>query len=186
MSEQRRQAWKAVRPDGTTRKGFSWEVGIGGTVQSDHNINPDNTSTCPTREGDGLCIAKTWQGAASAGFATSRCLIVEFNAAQVIAEDDNKIRVAGPVTVMDVYDAQALLRAGCGADSHLSGADLSGADLSGANLSRATLSGADLSGADLYGADLYGANLARADLARADLSGANHDASTIWPEGFTP
>jgi len=181
-------AWKAVRPDGTTRNGFSWDVGVGGHIRSDDNIDPHNAGACPTQEGDGLCLAKTWAGAASAGFPTQRCLVVKFDDSQVLGQDPDKWRVAGVVSVVSVYDAQGLLRGGFGNGADLSGADLSGAnlsradlsgaDLSGANLSRAdlsraNLSGANLSGADLYGADLSGADLSRADLSRTNLYGAN-------------
>jgi len=55
------------------------------------------------------------------------------------------------------------------------GAYLLGADLRGAYLTRANLTGADLTGA----------NLTWANLTWAYLSEANHDESTIWPDGFT-
>jgi len=122
------QGWKAVRPDLTTKHGFKWWPNT--TVQSDHNLNPENTGICPEREGDGLSIAKTWAGAASAGFTTSTCVTVEYDTDNVVAEDDNKIRVAGEIRVTGIYDAQALLRQGFGVL----------ADLSGANLSRACAS----------------------------------------------
>ncbi len=66
-------------------------------------------------------------------------------------------------------------------DARMAGADLHGADLTGANLAGADLTGADLSGAILYGADLTGANLRG-----VDLGGAEHDATTAWPEAFSP
>ena len=141
--------WKAVRPDLTTRNGFRWYPGT--TVRSDHNLDPTNTDVCPRQEGDGLCIAKTWAGAASAGFPTLSCVLLTYDPDQVIAEDDDKIRVRGPVHVGDVFDAQALLRAGFGRD-----ADLRNADLRGANLWDANLGGANLEGANLRGANLRG------------------------------
>jgi hypothetical protein len=60
--------------------------------------------------------------------------------------------------------------------SDLTGARLEGADLRGADLQRADLTGANLSGADLHGANLDG----------AVLHGIVADASTRWPEGFSP
>jgi hypothetical protein len=64
-------------------------------------------------------------------------------------------------------------------------ADKCRANLSRADLSRADLSGADLSGANLSRADLSGANLSGANLSRANLYGADHNAHTRWPAGFT-
>ncbi|MEV5719052.1 pentapeptide repeat-containing protein [Amycolatopsis mediterranei] len=61
-----------------------------------------------------------------------------------------------------------------------------GANLEGAVLRNATLAGATLTGALLRDADLRGADLGTADLADADLTGALADATTRWPEGFTP
>ena len=165
------QGWKAVKPDLTTRHGFKWWPGT--TVQSDHNLNPDNTGVCPTREGDGLCIARTWAGAASAGFPTSTCVIVEYEPDQVLAEDPDKLRVKGPIRVVDVYDAQALLRQGFGISADLHGADLRSADLRYSNLRYANLHGANLRYSNLRSADLRYSNLRYADLHGADLHGAD-------------
>lgn len=90
----------------------------------------------------------------------------------------------------------------------LAGADFTQTDLRRANMTRANLTGANLSGADLTdaylgadqlpakmsdrrGADLIRANLAGTVLTGADLTGAvltdlYYDASTRWPQGFTP
>ena len=48
--------------------------------------------------------------------------------------------------------------------------------LRGADLRRAYLTGANLTGAYLRGANLTGVN----------LRGVRWDATTMWPEGFTP
>jgi uncharacterized protein YjbI with pentapeptide repeats len=107
-------------------------------------------------------------------------LTVEFDGADVVGEDDNKIRVAGPVTVTGVYDAVAVLRAGFGAGANLTGANLYGANLTGANLT-----GANLTRANLYRADLTRANLTGADLTGANLYRANLTGAINVPEGVT-
>ncbi|MEU4524474.1 pentapeptide repeat-containing protein [Amycolatopsis sp. NPDC024027] len=61
-----------------------------------------------------------------------------------------------------------------------------GANLEGAVLRNASLAGATLTGALLRDADLRGADLSAADLADADLTGVLADATTRWPDGFTP
>ena len=164
------EGWKAVRPDLTTNHGFRWWPGT--VVESVDNIDPGNTGVCPAREGDGLCVAKTWKGAGSAGFPTSTCVVVYFDPADVAAEDDDKLRVVGPVHVGAPFDAQAILRAGFGEAAVLSYAVLRGADLRYADLSGADLRYADLSYANLSGADLRYAVLSGADLRYAVLSGA--------------
>jgi hypothetical protein len=78
----------------------------------------------------------------------------------------------------------------------LMGADLERANLQRANLQRANLQRANLEGANLQYANLEGAKLQDADLTGAKLQGAvltganltgvEYDASTIWPDDFTP
>jgi len=145
--------------------------------------------------GDGLCLAKTWRGAGSGSIPAITCLLVEFDQADVLGEDDHKIRVSR-CQVVDLFDAPALIRDGwcAGADltrAYLARADLTGAYLAGADLGGAYLTGADLTGADLGGAYLGEAYLAGADLGRAYLGGAylgraKADQFTRWPDGFDP
>ncbi len=153
----------------------------GTTVQAD-NCQADNDGPCPSEPGDGLCVAKDCRGATSGGATLlgSVCVLVSYKPADVLGEDEHKVRVRRLKVSTIVLDVRALLitsradlsRADLsGAD--LSRANLSGANLSGANLSRANLSRADLSRADLYGANLSGANLSGANLSRADLSRAD-------------
>ena len=143
------QYFKSVRPDGTTRNGLDWNVPTGTVIRVDHAVaDDDDGHVCPTHEGDGITIAKTWRGAALAGWSTQRCCTVTVDPADVLAEDSDKMRVRA-VTVGEWYDAVGLLRRGFGA----------GADLARANLTRANLAGADLAGADLAGANLAGAYL---------------------------
>ncbi|MEE6140570.1 pentapeptide repeat-containing protein [Mycobacterium sp. 050128] len=65
-------------------------------------------------------------------------------------------------------------------------ANLTGADLSIANLYYSSLDQTNLTGAKLYAADLSDANLIGATLARTDLGNIYYNATTRWPEGFTP
>jgi hypothetical protein len=145
-----------------------------------------NTSPCPEREGDGLCLAKTFTGAASGSITASTGLIVAYRPKDVLGEDGHKLRVS-QCTVLDFIDIPRLIRKGCATNADLRRADLRRADLYGAdlheadlrranlslaNLRESNLSGANLYGAILRGADLRGANLRRANLHGADLRGA--------------
>jgi uncharacterized protein YjbI with pentapeptide repeats len=174
-------AWRAVHPDGRSRNGFRWPFKGVSSVPAQW-VCRENTGPCPRREGDGLCLAKTFDGAASGGITAITGLIVAYRLKDVLGEDSDKLRVQR-CKVLDVIDIPRLIREGCATNANLTRANLSGADLTranltganlyGANLTRANLSGADLTRANLYGAILGGANLDRADLSRADLTGAN-------------
>ena len=137
--------WKVVQPDGRTYKDFRWPLVSGAKVVA---ANPKkHNDPCPTALGDGLCVAKTWSGAASGGYAAITGLLLGYRPQDVLAESTEKLRV-GQCWVLAVIDIQRDIREG----------RFSGADLSGAYLSRADLSRANLSGADLYGANLSRAN----------------------------
>ena len=202
-------AWRACHPDLRSTNGFVWPFPGNQAVAPLPDGKKFTTGDpCPRFPGDGLCLAKTWAGAAAGGIPAITCLEVTYDPADLLGEDDNKVRVSR-CQVVALFDAPLLIRDGWMTGANLSGADLSGADLSGADLSGADLyranlywaylSGADLSGADLSGADLSGANLSGAnlyraylsranlsgaDLSGADLSGAYHDQWTRWPHGF--
>src|SRR5271166_6343008 len=153
-------AWKAVDVDFTTRDGFQWPF-PGNEVRSDDAIMVDNHTPCPEQTGDGLCLAKTFAGAAARGKSTHTVLVCSYLARDVLGQDDNKLRVRC-CTVVLLWDAHKVLQRGSGAN--LSRADLRGAYLSGAYLRCADLSCADLRGADMRGAYLSGAYLRCADL----------------------
>jgi hypothetical protein len=179
---------KSVGFDGRTRHGFEWPTP--GSETERYELQ-DHDSSCPREQGDGLCVATTWQGMASSGFRAFCLLLVAYRSDEARGAEEGKLRVP-QVHVVARIDGEALARTNLyganlsganlyganlrGANlrgANLRGADLSGADLSGANLSGANLSGANLYGADLSGANLYGANLRGANLRGADLSGAN-------------
>ena len=173
---------KSVRPGLRTRNDFQWPASGWVTVPSD-GIDQENTSPCPSRPGDGLCVASTWKGMASGGIPARTLLLVAYSSAGVLGGDDHKVRVSR-VCVVEVLDGTGVLAPGDdlrgaylpGVDlrrANLSGADLTGAALHGAYLTHADLTGADLRRAGLTNADLTGADLRRADLTDADLTGAD-------------
>ena len=194
---------KTVRADLSTSNGYRWPY-PGSWAEASGPFNTDDLGPCPTTVGDGLCVAWTYRGMASASVPARTLLLVAYSSRDVLGGDRDKVRVTR-VRVVELLDGEAVARAYLyGAD--LSGADLSRADLSGAylygaNLSRANLYGANLSRADLSRADLSGANLSGANLSRADLSGAYlygaylyganlsgaiHNSTTTWPVGYAP
>ena len=211
-----RTAWRSVRPDFRSSHGYRWPFpGNDAEAPLPDGAEFTHGDPCPQFVGDGLCLAKTWRGAASGGIPAITCLLVTYDPADVLGEDVDKVRVSS-CRVVDVFDAPALLRDGWGKGAYLSGAylygayltmadltraDLTGAtlygatlygatlsraDLTGATLSGADLTGATLSGATLYGATLYGADLSGAHLYRANLTGAKANPYTRWPDGFDP
>ena len=196
-----RTAWRACHPDLRSSRRFRWPLpGNEAVAPLPDSDEFTRGNPCPQFEGDGLCLAKTWAGAASGGISAITCLLVEFDEADVLVEDADKVRVSR-CRVVDVFDAPALVRDGWCAGANLAGAYLTRAYLAGANLGGADLAGAYLAGANLGGANLARANLGGANLARADLGGAylgganlggadlaraNADRFTRWPDGFDP
>ena len=161
---------KSVHPDLSTRHGFHWPSHGWAAVDE---IDQENTSPCPSREGDGLCVASTWRGMASGGIPARTLLLVAYSRADVLGGDDHKVRVSR-ACVVEVLDGVSVLAPGDDLrGAYLPHAKLTGADLTGANLARANLAIANLSDANLRRADLTGAYLTGADLTGADLTGAD-------------
>ncbi|MBE7561238.1 pentapeptide repeat-containing protein [bacterium] len=163
-------AYRIDTADGVSRNGFRWPDS--GPVEAPGPFNATNSGPCPSRPGDGICAATTWEGAASGGHDAGVVRLVAYDDADVLGWDRNKVRLArahvvGTIPVRDLATPGADL-----AGAYLYRADLRGADLRGAYLWRAHLRGADLRGADLTGADLRGALLTDANLRGADLLGA--------------
>ena len=175
-----RTAWRAVHPDLRSSHGYRWPwPGNEAVAPLPDGAEFTRGNPFPRFEGDGLCLAKTWRGAASGGITAITCLLVEFDQSDVLGEDDHKIRVSR-CRVLDVFDGPALIRDGWCLDADLGGADLGGANLGYADLWGADLRGADLRDANLRGADLGGADLRDADLRGADLWGANLRGADLW------
>jgi hypothetical protein len=175
---------KATRPDLRTRNGLRWKMS--GRVESPEpadGLKPTG-DVCPQFVGDGLSLAKTAVGMAQGDYSPTTVLVVAVRKSDVIAEDDEKVKVRGCL-VLDLIDGLAVVRTKC-AGADLNGANLYGADLYGADLNRANLYGANLYGADLYGANLNRANLGRANLYGANLNRAYADRTTVWPDKYDP
>ena len=165
--------FRACHPDLRSRGGFRWAFPGQWTTAPGPILN--HGGACPNAEGDGICIARTFQGAASGGIRGGTYLLVAYCPADVLGEDANTSRVKRALT-LDVFTFAAFI----GPNANLGGADLRGAYLRGANLRGADLRGADLGGANLRGAYLRGANLWGADLRGADLRGADLWGADLW------
>ena len=125
-------AWRVVRPDGRSRNDFLWKFkGVMSCARA--NILKDNTGPCPQQEGDGLCLAKTWAGAASGGIAAITGLAVTYRPRDILGENREKLRVRRCV-VLGPIDLHRSIRAGKGRGANLGGANLRRANLGGANL----------------------------------------------------
>ncbi len=154
---------KSVHPDLKTRGGYQWPFPGSVAICNPTLIDHRNTGSCPNREGDGLCVATSWDAMASSGIPAITMLLVAWNSAdQLGADQPDKLRVH-TVHVVALVDGARLLRQE-GKGANLGGANLGGADLRGANLGGADLWDANLRGADLQGANLWGANLQGVDL----------------------
>lgn len=198
---------KAVQSDLRTYDDYRWPWPSNWAECLAADIDEKNLNACPSKPGDGLCVAKLWQGMRYARVPSKTLLLVGYDPAEVLGEDEEKVRVRRAF-VRYVIDGERLIREhGLGANlkyallrfanlegadlrgAKLRGADLRGADLSFAELGGANLKSADLEGADLEGADLSFANLSFANLGGANLGGANfrdvvYDHSTRWPTDF--
>jgi uncharacterized protein YjbI with pentapeptide repeats len=163
---------RVVNPDFTSSRGFRWP--FPGSWAEASGPFLDHRGPCPRAEGDGICVARSWRGMASAGIPAITVLLVGWRDADRLGEGADKVR-ARRVFVVDVTTVGAMLKVrevGEGADLHgsnLGGVNLRGADPGSANLSYADLHDANLRGANLGSANLYGANLSSADLRYADL-----------------
>lgn len=116
---------RSVHPDFTSSRGFRWPF-PGGVAEAPGPVITANKGACPQSEGDGICTAITAWGMASGGIPAITVLITAHAAADVLGDDEIKVRVRR-ATVVEVVDLPGMARAG----------KLSGADLRGANLHRA-------------------------------------------------
>ena len=159
-----RIAWRACHPDLRSSYGYRWPwPGNEATAPLPDDREFTRGDPCPRFIGDGLCLAKTWRGAASGSIPAITCLLVEFDPGDVLGEDDDKVRVSR-CRVVDVFDGPALIRDGW--------------------CRRADLGHANLRHANLRDANLRGANLGGANLGDANLRGAVADEFTVWPGRF--
>ena len=153
---------RTVHPDLRSSRGYRWRWGwneASGPFEG-------HKGPCPLTAGDGICVAKNWEGMASGGIPASTLLLTGYLPDDVLGEDHNKVRVRRAF-VVDIVDGVPLI------SKYGERADLRGADLWGADLRNANLRGADLRNANLRGANLRNANLRNADLRGAGLGNAN-------------
>src|SRR6266702_4571414 len=169
-------AINTVRADFRTKHDFVWP--FPGRVARAQGPFLDHNGSCPSQQGDGICVATTWEGMASGGVPASTLLLVAYRNIDLLgASDYGKLRVKA-AKVIDLVDGIRLVSA-FGERADLRSANLSSADLSSANLRSADLSSANLSSANLRSANLRSANLRSADLSFADLSFANLSSANL-------
>lgn len=123
------QGFKITRTDGTTYGGYRWPLPMPGeriTVHADPGCREFTEYECPQFAGDGLCVAKTAEGASSGGIGLASCvgLLLEFEPLWVLAEGPDKVKVRS-VEVVGIFDVLKLIRSGLATD--LQGANLRGA-----------------------------------------------------------
>jgi uncharacterized protein YjbI with pentapeptide repeats len=173
--------FKITKIDGTTHGGYYWRQ-----VNALHdepvlhvatNWDPENPTSCPATEGDGLCVAVLLSKATSGGVSLTACVghVLVYPADLTWCSEEGKLRAPWVIDV-DCFDVLQLVRLGLVTDlrdANLQGANLQGAYLQGANLQGAYLQGANLQYANLQYANLQGANLQYANLQYANLQGAN-------------
>ena len=177
-------AFKLTDIDGETSHEFVWPMTEGAKVVASGPFTVSD-NPCPSMEGDGLCLALTWQGAQSGGQQARCMLIVSYDTDDVLAESVDKLRVKQCRVESGPIDVHKAIRRGEKWWANLTWANLTRADLTGANLTGANLTRADLYGANLTGANLTGANLTWANLTRADLYGANLTGANLTGANLT-
>ena len=169
-------AWRVVHPDFRSSHDYRWPSpgrwAVPSSVPGAGLVTYTRGDPCPQFNGDGICLALTFAGAASGSIVASTGLICAYRPDDVLGRDADKLRVLSAL-VLAIIDIPRLIRGANLSGANLSGANLSGVNLRGANLYGANLYGAYLRGVNLRGANLYGAYLSRAYLSGANLSGAN-------------
>lgn len=173
--------WRNTNPDLISRDDFQWAWP--GSWTHAPNDGRDLSryflgQACPSRFVGGICVAKTWNGAASGGVTSAVCLIVAYRTVDVLGETFDKIRVCKALSLA-VIDTQRLIRS-----ANLRGANLRYANLRYANLRGANLSYTNLSYTNLSNTDLSNAHLRNTDLSNTNLRYARGDRYTTLPSGY--
>ena len=167
-----RLAWRVVHPDLRSTHDYRWPL-PGSWAESNPGMREyTQGNPCPQFFGDGLCLARTWCGAASGGIPAITGLICGYLPKDILGEDVNKLRVRRAY-VFEIIDIPTIIRAGHMAGAKMQNAELSGVNLKDARLFGANLTCANLTGANLRAADLRTANLLAADILYAMLQGAS-------------
>ena len=174
-------AFRTVHPDFQSSRGYVWP--FPGRIAKASGPFTDHKGGCPQAEGDGICLATTWAGAASGGIPAITVLVCSYLPGDLLGAEPGKVRVKR-AKVLRVVDFPATLRGLVPKDDALP-ANLRGAYLVDAYLVGANLGYADLRYANLGYADLRGAYLVGANLRGADLGGAVCNRFTVPPAGWT-
>jgi hypothetical protein len=181
--------WRVCHRDLRSRNGYRWPWPGGWATDPRKGVDRRKTTAphnaCPSGTLGGVCIAKTFGGAASGGIPAGTILVTAHFPKDVLGEEPDKLRVERAL-VLDVVDLASAIRGADLRDANLGGAYLGGADLRDADLRDADLRDANLGGANLRGANLGGADLRGADLRGAYLGDARATQLTLWPTGFDP
>lgn len=160
----------------TKRAGHAFSWPSEGWVEAPGPIL-EHESVAPAARGDGLCVAFTWAGMATAPLVPDELLLVAYaDADRLSVRDDQTARVRRAYVLEEIDGLRLLRERSLGANlmgARLELADLRGACFYGADLSRSILDRANLAGASLYGANLAGARMPGADLSGADLRRTN-------------
>ena len=190
-------AIKAVHPDLVSSRGFKWPFPGGETPYLKLD---DHDNSCPSRKGDGLCVATTIGASSSGGHLFSTVLLVAYRSSEARGAISDKLRVP-QAAVVALVDGARLLRDDASyldmryarltdtnltrivatwsdfSSAYMQNADLTGSDFAHSNLSHAYMTGASLANSYLSHANLLGAHLDDADLSYAYLFEADlHDA----------
>ena len=167
-------AWRAVHPDLRSSHNYRWPFPGRWAMSDPGDREYTEGDPCPQFAGDGLCLARTWRGAASGDIPAITGLICGYLPEDILAKDVDKLRVRRAF-VFEIVDIQRVIRHG-----HMAGADMFRADLRYGNLQ-----GANLRGTCLADANLTSANLAHTDLRDARLTGAGLLHANLWNTNLT-
>ena len=165
-------AWRAVHPDLRSSHTYRWPLPGRWAMSDPGDREYTEGDPCPQFAGDGLCLARTWRGAASGDIPAITGLICGYLPEDILAKDVDKLRVRRAF-VFEIVDIQRVIRHGHMAGAVMFWADLRYGNLRGADLRGTYLEYANLTGANLAHTDLRGARLTNACLLRANLENAN-------------
>lgn len=192
-------AIKAVHPDLVSSRGFKWPFPGGETPYLKLD---DHDNSCPSRKGDGLCVATTIGASSSGGHLFSTVLLVAYRSSEARGAISDKLRVP-QAAVVALVDGARLLRDDASyldmryarltdmnltrivatwsdfSSAYMQNADLTGSDFAHSNLSHAYMTGASLANSYLSHANLLGAHLDDADLSHANLYCTNLETATL-------
>ena len=163
-------AWKAVHPDLRSSHGYRWPW-RGQWAWSVTDQEYSRGGTYPHFIGDGICLAKTWSGAASGRIPAITGLICGYLPKDVLGENPDKLRVTSAF-VFEVIDIPSYIRSGYLAGANMVAANLCGANLESANFRNTNLRYSNFKGANLEFANFIGANLQGSNFQNANIENA--------------